>query len=198
MDGVAMRVAGLVLAVGLALSACTGATPDPEVTTDPTGDPTPTPTASASPSPSAPTKPERPEAMEREDAKGAAAAAEYFLSLYAYTKMTGDTEEWDAMSHQTCGFCKTAKDHAAEIAANQEEYSGGELSVDVTQVYVKDELTGIHPLDVRLSQAPFEIRDRAGTAIESSEGEVLDRRVEMGRRDDKWVVVTVAPIPDGN
>ncbi|MFC4631783.1 DUF6318 family protein [Promicromonospora alba] len=196
MDGAVMRIAGLVLAAGLALSACTGANPDPEVSAGPTGDPTPT--ASASPSPSVPTKPERPEAMEREDAEGAAAAAEYFLSLYAYTKATGDTEEWDAMSHQTCGFCEMAKVHATEIAANQERYSGGGLSVDVTQMYLKDELTGIYPLDVRLSQAPFEIRDRAGERIESSDGEVLDRRVEMGRRGDKWIVVTVAPIPDGN
>lgn len=196
MDGAAMRIAGLVLAAGLALSACTGAKPDPEVSAGPTGDPTPT--ASASPSPPVPTKPERPEAMEREDAEGAAAAAEYFLSLYAYTKATGDTEEWDAMSHRTCGFCETATEHAAEIAANHENYSGGELSMDVTQVYLKDELTGIYPLDIRLSQAPFEIRDRAGEAIESSDGEVLNRRVEMGRRDSNWVVVTVAPIPDGN
>jgi hypothetical protein len=196
MGGAAMRMAGLVVAVGLALSACTGSTPDPDVSTSPTGDPTPT--ASASPSPSVPTKPERPAAMSREDAEGAAAAAKYFLSLYAYTKATGDTEEWDAMSHRACGFCKTATDHADEITANGETYTGGELSMEATQVYLKDELTGIYPLDVRLTQAPFEIRDRTGEQIEASDGEVLTRRVEMGRKDGEWVVVTVAPVPDGD
>jgi hypothetical protein len=198
MAGAKMRMAGLVVAVGLALSGCTGSTPDPDVSAVPTGDPTPAVSASASPTPSVPAKPERPDAMKRDDAEGAAAAAEYFVSLYAYMKATGDTEEWDAMSHRACGFCKTATDHANKIAADGEGYTGGELSMEVTQVYLRDELTGIYPLDVRLVQAPFEIRDRAGKVLESSDGEVLTRRVEMGRKGGEWVVVTVAPIPDGD
>lgn len=193
MDGVAMRVAGLVLAVGLALSACTGATPDPEVTTDPTGDPMPT--ASASPSPSAPIKPERPEAMEREDAKGAAAAAEYFLSLYAYTRSTGDTQDWDVMSHNACGFCTDGSDRAREMAARGETLVGGGLEVHILQTYLRDDLTGIYPLDARVTQEPYETRDANGRVIDSGDREVVDRRIEMGRRNGDWVVVTIAQIP---
>jgi hypothetical protein len=136
--------------------------------------------------------------MKRKDAKGAAAAAEYFLSLYSYTKVTGDTEEWDAMSHRACAFCKTAKEHADEISFNGETYSGGELSMEVTQVYMHDDLTGIYPLDIHLIQAPFEVHGRTGELVEASEGDSLARRVEVGREDSDWVVVTVAPVPDGN
>lgn len=195
MNGAAMRFAGLVLAAGLALSACTGATPDPEVTTAPSGDPTPTPTASASPSPSVPTKPERPEAMEREDAKGAAAAAEYFLSLYAYTRSTGDTQEWDAMSHKACDFCTDGGDRAREMAAHGETLVGGGLDVQILQTYLRDDLTGIYPLDARVTQESYETRDANGHVIDSGVREVVDRRIELGRRNGDWVVVTITQIP---
>ncbi len=50
--------------------------------------------------------------MEREDAEGAAAAAEYFIELYPYVMATGDTEEFEAMSHRACGFCDDALEQA--------------------------------------------------------------------------------------
>lgn len=194
MDGVAMRVAGLVLAAGLALSACTGATPDPEVSTGPTGDPTPT--ASASPSPSVPTKPERPEAMEREDAEGAAAAAEYFIELYPYVMATGDTEEFEAMSHRACGFCDDALEQAKRIEARNYTYSGGASTFSLIETYMKDEVTGIFPLDAEISQNPSLISDRRGKEVYSADATVSESRVEMGIRNGEWVVVTVAPIPE--
>lgn len=193
MDGTVMRIAGLVLAAGLALSACTGATPDPEVTTGPTGDPTPT--ASASPSPSVPTKPERPDAMEREDAEGAAAAAEYFIELYPYVMATGDTEEFEAMSHRACGFCDDALEQAKQIKEGGWVYKGGGSTLSVTQTYSRDELTGIYPLDVEISQESSQIFESGGTQLDAIESKEFDRRVEMGLRSGEWVVVTVAPIP---
>jgi len=195
MDGAAMRIAGLVLAAGLALSACTGVTPEPEVSTGPTGDPTPTASASPSPSPSVPTKPERPEAMEREDAEGAAAAAEYFIELYPYVMATGDTEEFEAMSHRACGFCDDALEQARQIEEGGWRYTGGGSTLSVTQTYERDDLTGIYPLDVEISQESSEISENDGTKLDSIESKVFDRRVEMGLRRGEWVVVTVAPIP---
>jgi hypothetical protein len=193
MDGAAMRIAGLVLAAGLVLSACTGAAPDPEVSTGPAGDPTPT--ASASPSPSVPTKPERPEAMEREDAEGAAAAAEYFIELYPYVMATGDTEEFEAMSHRACGFCDDALEQAKQIKEGGWIYEGGGSTLSVTQTYNQDELTGIYPLDVEISQESSQISESGGAQLDSIESKKFDRRIEMGLRSGEWVVVTVAPIP---
>jgi hypothetical protein len=194
MDGAAMRIAGLVLAAGLALSACTGAAPDPEVSTGPAGDPTPT--ASASPSPSVPTKPERPEAMEREDAEGAAAAAEYFIELYPYVMATGDTEEFEAMSHRACGFCDELSEQASDIHEANETFVGGETSVEITKKYKRDEVTGIYPFDSRITQNAQKITAVDGRIVLDADQEVLDRRIEIGRRDGEWVMVTVAPIPE--
>jgi hypothetical protein len=193
MDGAAMRIAGLVLAAGLVLSACTGAAPDPEVSTGPTGDPTPT--ASASPSPSVPTTPERPEAMEREDAEGAAAAAEYFIELYPYVMATGDTGEFEAMSHRACGFCDDALEQAKKIRIRHETWSGGEIRTVLLETYVRDEITGVYPLDFEVEQDAARITDAEGTTVFEGEDERSTYRVELGRTSDKWVVVEIAPGP---
>ncbi|MFI2361431.1 DUF6318 family protein [Promicromonospora sp. NPDC019610] len=193
MSGMVMRAIGLMVTAGLALMACTGSPPDPDVSPAPTGDPTPA--ASASPSPSAPAKPERPEAMKRKDAAGAAAAAEYFIELYPYVMATGDTEEFEAMSHRACGFCSDALAQAERIAADDWTYTGGGSDLLVTQVYARDELTGIFPLDVEISQESSRITSVSGEELYSVEAKTFDRRVELGRRDGQWVVVTVAPVP---
>ncbi|WP_369370322.1 DUF6318 family protein [Promicromonospora sp. Populi] len=195
MSDVVMRTVGLVVAAGLVLSACTGPTPDPDASGSATGDPTPTASASPSVSSSLPAKPERPAAMDRDDAEGAAVAAEYFIELYPYVMATGDTEEFEAMSHQACGFCEEALEQANEIDEEGWAYAGGESSLSVTQVYMRDEVTGIYPLDTEISQAPSRITGPNGDEIYSVESKRFDRRVEMGTRDGEWVVVTVAPIP---
>jgi len=43
--------------------------------------------------------------MSQPSADGAAAAAGYFMSLYAYANATGELSEWDAMSAPGCTFC---------------------------------------------------------------------------------------------
>lgn len=193
MDGAAMRIAGLVLAAGLALSACTGANPDPEVSAGPTGDPTPT--ASASPSPSVPTKPERPDAMEREDAEGAAAAAEYFIELYPYVMATGDTEEFEAMSHRACGFCDGVLEDVAQFKESGQTYEGGDSKGTILVTYARDEVTGIYPFDMAIRQEGSVIIDGAGAVVSSADPSASEVRIEIGRRANSWVVVEIASVP---
>ncbi|HEV6951953.1 MAG TPA: DUF6318 family protein, partial [Promicromonospora sp.] len=81
--------------------------------------------ASVSASPSVPTKPTRPEAMDRDDAEGAAAAAVYFIELYPYVMATGDTAEFEAMSHRACGFCSGVLNDLARVQDNAQRYEGG-------------------------------------------------------------------------
>lgn len=196
MSGATMRVAGLIVAVGFALSACTGSTPDPGVSESPTGESTPVASASASPTPSGLAKPERPEAMKRDDAKGAAAAAEYFIELYPYVMATGDTEEFEAMSHRACGFCDELASQASAIQEADETFVGGETTVRITEEYKRDELTGIYPFDSKIVQEAQSITAADGGVVLDAEREVLDRRIEVGRRGGEWVMVTVAPIPE--
>lgn len=190
-----MRAIGLVVTAGLALSACTGSPGDPEASASSVDDPTPV--VSASPSPTGPAKPERPEAMNRKDAEGAAAAAEYFIELYPYVMATGDVEEFEAMSHRACGFCADALEQAERIEAHGYTYTGGDSDLSITEAYRRDGVTGIYPLDVEISQEASRITDSEGEAIYSAKGRVSESRVEMGTRDGQWIVVTVAPIPEG-
>ncbi|MFJ3402717.1 DUF6318 family protein [Promicromonospora sp. NPDC090134] len=196
MSGMVMRAVGLIVTAGLALTACTGSPSEPDVSSPaPTG--VPTPAASASPSPSSPVKPVRPEAMKRTDAEGAAAAAEYFIELYPYVMATGDTEEFEAMSHRACGFCSDALEQAKRIKEHGYTYAGGDATLEVTETYVRDDVTGIYPLDTEISQKSSQISDSNGKEVHSTVDKISESRVEMGIRGGSWVVVTVAPIPVG-
>jgi DNA-binding LacI/PurR family transcriptional regulator len=197
MSGVMMRGAGLAVVVGLTLSACTGSTPEPEVTAPSSGGPTPAVTASASPAPSAPAKPKRPEAMKRDDAQGAAAAAEYFIELYPYVMATGDTEEFEAMSHRACEYCKGVLDNEAWLRKQRGTFEGGSTDAVLTETYQRDDLTGIFPFDFATSQSAIWIHGPGGKQIDQVSKAEFDARVEVGRRGENWVVVEVAPRPGG-
>src|SRR6478609_144939 len=98
---------GAVVAVGWVVAGCTGGgDPGPSPSVEEPVVPSPSGTPEPSPTETGPVKPERPAAMERDDAEGAAAAAEYFLELYPYVMTTGDTTEWDAMAHEECESCR--------------------------------------------------------------------------------------------
>ena len=134
--------------------------------------------------------------MQQKDAKGAAAAAEYFIELYPYVMATGDTEEFEAMSHRACGFCDDALEQAEQIKEGGWAYSGGDSTLSVTQAYKRDELTGIYPMDTEITQEQSRISDPNGNKLDSVETTLFDRRIEMGIKSGEWVVVKVAPIPD--
>lgn len=193
MSGMVMRAVGLIVTAGLALTACTGSPRDPDASASPTG--VPTPAATASPSPSLPAKPERPDAMKRTDAEGAAAAAEYFIELYPYVMATGDTEEFEAMSHRTCGFCAELASQARAIQDEGETFRGGATMVQIITEYKRDEVTGIYPFDSRIVQEAQSITAADGGVVLDADREVLERRIEVGRRGGTWVMVAVAPIP---
>jgi hypothetical protein len=190
-----LRGAGLAVMIGLTLSACTGSTPEPEVTTGSSSGPTPAVSASASPAPSVPAKPKRPEAMKCDDAEGAAAAAEYFIELYPYVMATGDTEEFEAMSHRACGFCAQALDDAVRIRNLGQVFQGGATDVVVLDQYVRDSLTGIYPLDVEVTQEASKTVGVDRSVVATADAHTSQHRVEMGRKNDRWLVVAIAPRP---
>ncbi|MFE7505112.1 DUF6318 family protein [Promicromonospora sp. NPDC057488] len=193
MSGRVMRAFGLIVTAGLALSACTGSPGEPEASASSVEDPTPV--VSASPSPTVPAKPERPEAMNRKDAKGAAAAAEYFIELYPYVMATGDVEEFEAMSHRACGFCEDALEQAEKLRSRNEAWTGGEIKSVLRETYERDEITGLYPLDFEVEQAAARITDSRGATVFEGEDERATYRVELGLRDGDWVVAEIASRP---
>nr|WP_146177626.1 DUF6318 family protein [Sphaerisporangium cinnabarinum] len=189
---------GVVVTAGCLVAGCTGGgdpapSPPVETSTEPsvTEPPEPEPTTTGPP------KPERPAAMERDDAEGAAAAAEYFLELYPYVMATGDTAEWEAMSHSQCDTCSDFLEQARTISLRDDLFSGGRVvaTVDEPGRYVRDEATGLQPLDLTFEQEPISILDKDGTEVFSTSIESDTRRVEMGTLDGEWVVVTIGEMP---
>ena len=59
--------------------------------------------------------PVKPPQMNEKTAEGAAASVYYFLDLYRYAFMTGDTAEFANMSEDRCKFCQSTIDDANDI-----------------------------------------------------------------------------------
>ena len=58
--------------------------------------------------------PAKPPQLNEESAEGAVASVGYFLDLYRYAYMTGNTTELAAMSDGQCIFCKSAIDNSTQ------------------------------------------------------------------------------------
>lgn len=194
------RAAAAVLAGVLLLAGCTGGEPEPEESELPLpASVTASPSASASPEPSEEAEadgPERPAAMDKKDADGAAAAAEYFLSLYDYMLTTGDSSRFESMSHRACGFCTATLDRLDWLEENDATFTGGAMTTTIEESYEIDAATGIFPLDVVIEQESIEILDADGTSIDEVDHSTREARIEMALRDKKWVVVTVTHRPE--
>ncbi|GAA1860872.1 DUF6318 family protein [Myceligenerans crystallogenes] len=184
---------GLVLL--LALAGCTGEpTPSPEPTGSGTTTPaTSTPSGDASATPEV-QKPDRPQAMERDDARGAAAAAEYFIELYPYVMATADTAEFEAMSHEACGFCDGVLKDARAISAAGNRFVGGDTQAEIKQIYDPDAPTSAWPLDLTVTQSSSKVEDETGAEVSTADARDGDVRVEIGLRDGSWVVLGITEI----
>jgi hypothetical protein len=190
-------IAAAVLALTGLVAACSGGEDPAEPAAPEPAPATSAPSASPSPSPSAEgdDKPERPAAMEQHDAEGAAAAAEYFIALYPYIMKTGDTAEFKAMSHEACGYCTATLENEQWLRDNQAEFSGGELRTALEESYQRDAATGLYPFDVRVTQEAIRITNSEGAEVDSVEPTTSIARVEVGLRENQWVITTVTHKP---
>lgn len=188
-------LAATITAAALLVAGCdsdTPTTPSPEPTTTSTSpDASPSPTAS-----SVAVKPERPAEMNDDGPAGAEAAAQYFQELDSYIMKTGDTAEWETMSHKSCKYCSSRLDQAREIADRGDTFTGGEVSVRILHTYEQDAATGIWPIDIRLSEEASTIKDTTGEVVFSSDATSGELRMEMARRGGQWVVIGVPDIPE--
>lgn len=155
--------------------------------------PSPSGTPEPSPTETGPVKPERPAAMERDDAEGAAAAAEYFLELYPYVMATGDTVEWDAMTWaETCGFCSSVSKDAQSIAESGHTFTGGDVTAELEKLWPIDELIGGYPVDINATMLDGQVIDGVGNVVREVDG--FDGVMEVGLLYDQagWRVLAVS------
>lgn len=178
------------VAACVALSGCTPDDPAPapstsaSTTEEPAPEPTDEPVVAA---------PEKPTLMDSNDAIGARAAAEYFLSLYGYVFQTGDLTEWDAMCHPESEFCNEVRGAVNEHVADRDVQSGGGVTMSVTQVVAPSGALEEYEVIGLISQETYEIVDETGAPVTSGGGDesvptsVFLRMTDTG----DWVVRAV-------
>ncbi|MFF2454350.1 DUF6318 family protein [Isoptericola sp. NPDC058082] len=175
-----------------------GCDDDPPAT--PSAEPTATdvsPSASPSPSSSAVVvAPERPQEMDDDGPAGAEAAAVYFLELDDYIMKTGDTAEWEAMSHKSCEYCTNRLEQSKLIAERGDTFEGGEARIRILQTYEQDATTGIWPIDVEIKESRSTITDAKGSVVFEQNAQTSTARVETTRSEGHWVIVGVPDIPE--
>ena len=84
--------------------------------------------------------PAKPPQLNEDSAEGAAASVGYFLDLYRYAFMTGNTTEIESMSEDRCVFCKSVVDDAVKL-----HKSGGwanKWEQEVTNIRYYEKLEG--------------------------------------------------------
>jgi len=173
---------------------------------DPPATPSPEPTAAgssaeapASPSPTSTAvvvAPERPKAMDDDGPAGAEAAAVYFLELDDYMMKTGDTKSFEQMSTKNCQFCAKRVDQSNELQERAYSWEGDQPTPRIAHTYEQDATTGIWPIDVEVTQS-IKILDATGETVSSTAKEKVKLAFEVGRQNNRWVVVEVGQV-DGD
>ena len=84
--------------------------------------------------------PAKPSQMNEESAEGAASSVGYFLELYRYAFMTGNTTELAKMSEDRCVFCKSVIDRANDL--HKDGGWSNKWDQDVTNIRYYEKLKG--------------------------------------------------------
>ncbi len=184
---------GVVVAVGWVVAGCTGGDePDPTPSVEETVEPSPTETPDPEPTETGPVKPERPAAMDRDDGEGAAAAAEYFLSLYDNVLASGDSVEWEAMTWaETCSFCTAVRDRALDVHSSGDTFTGSEITVSNPDIGEYDDFVGGYPILFDFEQTPHQRIAPDGSVVSEDQGAQGALQVDMKHLEDGWIVLAV-------
>ena len=132
--------------------------------------------------------PDKPPQMNEETAEGAAASVGYFLDLYRYAFMTGNTTELETISEDQCKFCKSAIDNAAALHNSGGWADRWEQNIIDLEFYEK--LDGYDYNRIKVTARHGEqISHPKGVEtkrVEATEGQVLNFAIHyMG---DRWMI----------
>ena len=133
--------------------------------------------------------PAKPPQMNEESAEGAAASVGYFLDLYRYAFMTGNTTELAKMSEDQCKFCRSTIDNATTL-----HNAGGwndKWEQEITNIRYYEKLDGydFNRVEATVSRQTITSHPGGGAATETSsptENEILDFAVRYV--DGRWMI----------
>ena len=139
--------------------------------------------------------PEKPPNMNDKTGEGASLTAWYFLELYRYAYMTGDTTELAAMSEDGCVFCNSVIDQATEL--HKEGGWANRWEQDITNIRYYEKLEGynynlIH-VHISYGQMTWFYPDSGPSVAEPDE----DRELKLGVRyiNGRWMIGEGEVIP---
>lgn len=159
----------VVAALAVALAAgCT--TPDDEPT--PTAAPaTPVPEPEPEPAEQLPEEPEAPlPRTGTPDERDAEAAGEFFLRLYEYTLLTGDTEQWEERSLPGCEFCANV---VADVDAYRSEgarFVDLEFTVEPARFVAFEDVLVMFAVEVPYEQSATKVVKADGSVVKEFGG----------------------------
>ena len=121
--------------------------------------------------------PEKPEQMNDQTREGAAMTAWYFLELYRYAYMTGNTTELAKMSDDRCQFCKSVIDRATKLHEDGGWTDKWDQEITNYTYYEKIEGYDYNELDVTANQGKVVSHPGGGkdpTISDPKDNQVLD------------------------
>lgn len=201
----------LLATVALLLTACS---PSAKEKTEPAAETdspiAESPLASVKPETSAPSTPSTPPIKQRsdisspkkssemktEDESGAISTARYFIDLYIYATLTGDTDEFAQAYEAGCSFCEEAVENIANRKTNDHEILNGE--VERTEGFldrngISEGRTGVH---FKLIQDAAVILDANGETVSDHQAGTFLVRVDLQFRNGSWLVSEVVGGPE--
>jgi len=121
-------------------------------------------------------------------AEGAAAAASYFISLYPYVLATGDLDEWNSLSAETCDFCAKTRAEVERLQSAGHHTVGG---VTVVSTSGKDlGANNWYAAEVSIRLDPSSDVDENGNVVATNGGGDYDLDFAMTWAD-RWVIDSV-------
>ena len=139
--------------------------------------------------------PEKPEQMNDQTREGAAMTAWYFLELYRYAYMTGNTTELAAMSDDRCQFCKSVIDRATNLHQNGGWADKWDQEITNYTYYEKIEGYDYNELDVTINHDKMISHpggDKAPVTSDRKDNEVLDFAIRYS--GTRWMIGEVEVI----
>ena len=139
--------------------------------------------------------PEKPEQMNDQTREGAAMTAWYFLELYRYAYMTGNTTELAKMSDDRCQFCKSVIDRATKLHEDGGWTDKWDQEITNYTYYEKIEGYDYNELDVTINHDKMISHpggDKAPVTSDRKDNEVLDFAIRYS--GTRWMIGEVEAI----
>ena len=139
--------------------------------------------------------PAKPSQMNEESAEGAVASVGYFLDLYRYAYMTGNTTELAAMSDDQCIFCKSAIDNSTKLHAEGGWKDKWEQKFSDVNFHEKVEGNNYNRVDVTASHGQI-VRHPGGSAPAVTDNETKEKTLTFAicYVNGRWMVREVEVI----